>query len=317
LTGALTGTYSTNPDGSGSITALLDIGASFNFAMVAIDGGQGIQLVVTGSSFNLSGGTINLQGSVQSVTGQIPATYFAGAGATGNIPLMLTASSSPGTTVFTGSGASGSGTAVCSDGSTGTWSVSVPALTMAFNPDFPYVASNGGGPVSGDILLAIFGQSCGSAQYQSLTGLVTGSVSAGGGANLVIHGGGAIVSGVARAAAAGAGLSGSYGFETNASPLPSAILGVLTFDGAGNVTESVTIVGPPGNDTMLPVSTGTYTGTYSVNPDGTGMINLTSNPSGQSINVTIAFVITDGGSGMLVLETSTGINVRFGSARMQ
>ena len=146
---------------------------------------------------------------------------------------------------------------------------------------------------------------------------MTGNMGPQGGVNLVIHGSGAVVSGVARTAQV-AGLSGTYGFQTSASPTPGSISGVLTFDGAGNVTESATIVGAPGNTLTLPVTTGTFTGTYTINSDGSGVMNLTNNTTtGQAVNISIGFVIVDGGSGLLVLELTTGANVRFGSARMQ
>ena len=162
LTGTFTGTNTANSDGTGSVSIALDMGVTFTFAMVMIDGGQGMQLVATGSSFTLGGGSFQLQGPPQSLTGQIPATLFAGPGATGNIPISMTATSQPGTTVFTPSSGipTGTGTAQCNDGSTGTWTASVPAFTMVFNPDFPYYASNGGGPLTGDSVVAIFAQVC-------------------------------------------------------------------------------------------------------------------------------------------------------------
>lgn len=321
ITGALTGTCANNADGTGTMTIFLDVGLSFTFSMVSYDGGQGFQLVATDSSFSLGGGSMQLRGSVQAMTGEIPATYFLGPAATGTIPIALTSTSNPGTTVYTLSNAAGngtgSGTAQCSDGTTGTWDAAIPAFAMVFNPDFPYIASQGGGPVSGDVLMGIFGTSCGNAIYQSLAGSVNGNVGPQGGATLTIHGGGAIVAGSARAAAQTGGLSGAYGFQMVTSPLPSSVLGVMSFDGAGNVTESLTLIGSPGNGPTLAVSSGVFSGTYSVNPDGTGSMVFTSNSTGQSINVAMAFVITDNGSGLLLLGTNTGSNVRYGTARLQ
>jgi hypothetical protein len=126
-------------------------------------------------------------------------------------------------------------------------------------------------------------------------------------------------SGIARVAKAGS-LNGSYGFQFNNSPVPTGTLGVMRFDGAGNVAMSSTSVGAGKDDTsgQAPVSSGTLTGTYSINPDGSGTINFPAAP-GQSANSTYAFVITDGGSGLLVLRTDAnpGANVSFGTARLQ
>jgi hypothetical protein len=132
---------------------------------------------------------------------------------------------------------------------------------------------------------------------------------------------GALVSGFARAAHAGSP-NGSYGFQFNTSPAPGANMGVISFDGAGNAAVSFTNVGvanSPGGMPVnqAPVSKGTGTGTYSVNPDGSGTINFAP-PPGQSAGTAFAFVIVDGGSGALVLRTSgTGSNVLLGTARLQ
>ena len=181
ITGTLTGTYSSNPDGSGSVTIILDVGATVTFAMVITDGGQGLQLVAT----NCSGG--------------------------------------------------------CTIGGT----------TM--------------------------------------------------------------VSGVARAAYAGP-VKGSYGYQFTNSPIPAGIVGVASFDGAGNVASSLTFVGLSGAGGQPSLFSGTQTGTYSINPDGSGAFTV----SGQSGTQTYAFVMTDGGSGVLLLQTNrAGNGVSFGTARLQ
>ena len=46
-------------------------------------------------------------------------------------------------------------------------------------------------------------------------------------------------------------------------------------------------------------------GTYSINPDGTGTITLKA-ASAQSSDLTLAFVVTDGGSGLLLIRTEAG-----------
>jgi hypothetical protein len=127
---------------------------------------------------------------------------------------------------------------------------------------------------------------------------------------------GSVASGFARAGQSGT-LKGSYGFQLNNSPLPAGTIGVATFDGAGNVAVSFTSVGVGSDPSQPPVMSGTLTGTYSTKPDGSGTINFPAQP-GQSGNSAFAFVITDGGSGALLLLTNgTGSNVSSGTARLQ
>ena len=127
---------------------------------------------------------------------------------------------------------------------------------------------------------------------------------------------GSVVSGFARAAHSGS-LNGSYGFQLNNSPIPAGTIGVAHFDGAGNVAVLFTSVDVGSDPSQPPVMSGTLTGTYSTNPDGSGTINFPAQ-SGLSGNSTYAFVITDGGSGALLLLTNgTGNNVASGTARLQ
>ena len=122
--------------------------------------------------------------------------------------------------------------------------------------------------------------------------------------------GGTLITGVARAASPGT-LQGTYGFALDNTPIPSGSVGAMSFDGAGNVSVTFTTVGL-GSD----VSGGTLTGTYTVNPNGSGTMSLVS-PSGQPQG-SLAFVVTDGGAGLLLLLTDgTGNNVSYGTARME
>lgn len=319
LTGSFTGTTSSNPDGSGSVTLALDAGLTVTFAMVVTDGGQGFQLMSTSCpGCNLGGGVVPLRGTPQSLTGTLPIGLVID-GASGNIPLTLSGVSplnTGGATVYTATVATGSGTLQCPDGSAGNWTASVPALTVALNPDIPYLATNGGGGVSGNFLLAVFINGCGNADFETRNGLVTGNVSPGGATSLNLHASPGVISGIARAVGSGS-LSGSYGFQLNSSPFPAGTIGVVNFDGAGKVAVSLTSVGEKGGG-QSSVSTANLSGTYSVKPDGSGTINLPAAP-GQSANATFAFTITDGGSGLLLLQTSgaPGGNLVFGTARQQ
>jgi len=143
----------------------------------------------------------------------------------------------------------------------------------------------------------------------------SGDVSAGGATSLVLHRFGDVLGGIARAGQTGS-LSGAYGFQLDYSPFPAGTVGVMNFDGAGNVAVSVTSAGGI-DSSQRPVSSA-LNGTYSIKSDGTGTINLKP-AAGQSANLTFAFVTTDGGSGLLLLQTSLAArgDVAFGTGRLQ
>jgi hypothetical protein len=112
--------------------------------------------------------------------------------------------------------------------------------------------------------------------------------------------------------------AGSYGMLLNRWPDanngPQGVFGVFNLDGAGNVTGSYTIISA--NVGPAPIS-GTFMGTYSINPDSTGSITLNVD---IGVNVTLTIVVTDGGAGILMLQTnaSDGFSqVTSGTARMQ
>jgi hypothetical protein len=124
--------------------------------------------------------------------------------------------------------------------------------------------------------------------------------------------GATVLSGLGRAANP-APPQGSYGFRLDDWPAPAGTLGVASFDGAGNATVSFTSVGVPSSGGQPPVMNGAFTGTYSFNPDGSGIIDLTPSAGGK-----FAVVVTDGGSRLLLLLTSgTGNSVSFGTATLQ
>jgi hypothetical protein len=96
--------------------------------------------------------------------------------------------------------------------------------------------------------------------------------------------------------------SGSYGILLNEWPSAttgndktSGLLGVLNFDGAGNVTATYTKV-----NVDFTVKSGTATGTYSPNPDGSNTVNLTFDDGSVWA---LAAAVTDGGSGLQLLVT--------------
>ena len=104
-------------------------------------------------------------------------------------------------------------------------------------------------------------------------------------------------------------LSGGYGFEYTAFAVPgravlatknsvhSAAVGVLTFDGAGNLSASFTF-----SDVGVIFSTATSdTGTYTVNADCTG--SLTDTTGGVHFNI----VVVGGGTELFATDTDDGL----------
>ena len=147
---------------------------------------------------------------------------------------------------------------------------------------------------------------------------------AGTGLQFMVSGGslikpGQVVTGTGRIQSAlGTTPAGSYGFLLNVWPdannQPLGVFGVVNLDGTKNITGSYTLVGADIGPTPL---SGSFTGTYSINPDSTG--TLTANLD-IGIGSTIAIVVTDGGTGLLMLQTgeSDGLShVESGTARMQ
>ena len=106
--------------------------------------------------------------------------------------------------------------------------------------------------------------------------------------------------------------AGSYGYLITGWPdagnKPFTIFGVINLDGAGNLNGSYTLVN--GRPTAFP---GALSGTYSVNPDGTGSMTLNFD---LGLTATVAIVVTDGSTGILMLA-SVGNQVTSGTARMQ
>lgn len=293
---SFTGTYTSSPDGASSVTLAFDLGFPLTFAVVPTEGGQGFQLLSTDTP-GATGPAFRGQGL--SFSGPLPIGLLF-QGATGNIPLSLTGVRGagaggaplpgPGITVYTAAAATGSGTARCPDGSMGTWTASVPALTIVTNDQ------------SGNFLATVAGTLCGRPNTMNLSGLAIFN-----GPTLALHVPGTVVSGIARAAQAGGSLNGAYGFQVNSWPFPAGAIGVMNFDGAGNVAISTTTHGDD------PTARANFTGTYSVNPDGSGTIT--------SPGPSFAFVITDGGSQLLLLRTDNNNDAKFstsfGTARLQ
>jgi hypothetical protein len=86
---------------------------------------------------------------------------------------------------------------------------------------------------------------------------------------------------------------GSFGFQLN------NVIGVMNFDGAGNMAGTYTGLNGGGGGGA---QSGIVTGTYSSNSNGIGSLNLAVD-GGSNGNVTFSVVITDGGAGLFLLQT--------------
>jgi hypothetical protein len=109
-------------------------------------------------------------------------------------------------------------------------------------------------------------------------------------------------------------LTGSYGMQSTKNvPSPLTSVEVWTFHPNGTVTLSGTFVA-----TGLNVVSQTLTGTYTVDPtDGTGTITIPPPPGGQNYK-TFVFVITNGHSGILALQTNrAGYGVLYEVGQLQ
>ncbi len=81
----------------------------------------------------------------------------------------------------------------------------------------------------------------------------------------------------------------------------AALLGLMNFDGAGHVKGPFTLEFGSGGQMPVTTITGTFTGTYSSNPDGTGTIAMALN---NGINLALAMAIQDNGRGLQLVATS-------------
>lgn len=116
---------------------------------------------------------------------------------------------------------------------------------------------------------------------------------------------------VKAAAFSNASLSGGYSFADSGETLgPASIkfaeVGVLTFDGAGGFRGNAAM-----NDGGT-ICTATVTGTYSINPDGSGSATLIQTPDAASgtrgcttISFQVALALSGAGAQVQFVETSS------------
>lgn len=96
--------------------------------------------------------------------------------------------------------------------------------------------------------------------------------------------------------------------ETGSDGGTNAAVGVLTFDGAGNVVPSGSQVANNGTDQGFSDFSNIQSGSYSVNADGTGTLNLVfSGPSdGDSLDIVVDQVSNGFAQEIRFMSTKTG-----------
>lgn len=105
-----------------------------------------------------------------------------------------------------------------------------------------------------------------------------------------------------------ASLRGNYAFSQQGSEpknakgtlLPFDDVGVLTLDGGGNFSFTITDMSPGQPDPYLPIQL-TGAGTYMVNSDCTGSASVT---SGEAAGITLNLVMIDGGREVFGIQTT-------------
>ena len=285
--GAVQGTYTTNPDGTGAATLnFTDFQFSVKLAMVITDGAKSIQFADGPGSTGPASLNPALPGSPDRVAGVVQGGFFLqsfrpGAMASGTIPLTLNRTYNDGVAVYSLAGpATGSGTVTCPDGTSGNWSATIPSITA--------VMKN----ASGNFIMPVLTSACGGDDATNYSGLANLNFTPNG-ISLVLHLTGYFITGSARLITGGSP-NGTYGVQFTGEPFPNAGVEIMTFDGSGGIKTS--LLGPAG--------TTTFTGTYAANSDGSGTITLIPDANPSAAPVTFAYV-TDA-STIYLLRTSGG-----------
>jgi hypothetical protein len=282
--GAVRGTYTTNPNGTGSITLdFTDFEFSLRLAMVISDGGKRIQFSDGPGSTGPLALAARLQGTQERVTGVLPGNYFL-QNSTGTIPLTLNRTYTGGVFVYSlAEPATATGPVTCPDRTSGTWSATIPSATVVVRD----------GSNSGNFLMPVVISGCGNRDRFNYSGLA--NVSFLGGFSLTLQLNGFYVTGTARATT-GSAPKGAYGVQMIGEPFPQAFLDVLNFDGSGGIT--VSRIGSFG--------TAALTGTYTTNSGGSGTITMTPTANPSAAPTTFAYATADDGATIYLLRTSGG-----------
>ena len=135
-------------------------------------------------------------------------------------------------------------------------------------------------------------------------------------ARLLARLGTVLLPGIVAMAQNGPSLSGSYGFlgvvnqVDSAGSSGAAIIGILTFDGAGGVSGTGTLKARDGRPQDAFTGASAITGTYTTNPDGTG--NLAINFTDFGFSQKFAMVVTDGGKVIQFVDGPAAPTIRWG-----
>ena len=105
-------------------------------------------------------------------------------------------------------------------------------------------------------------------------------------------------------------LTGTYGFSSRSTgyvsqgSLKSALVGVVTLDGNGNIVNGSTT---EANEQFVAICTFSLSGTYNVTANGTGTAAITASSTGGGCpneNNTFALALSSGGNQVSLVETS-------------
>jgi hypothetical protein len=298
-TGTLGGTYTVNSNGTGTITFTTGSTAQFaiNLDSTAAKVAHGVQLLQTNDSNNeIVSGTAVLQSttaetySVASLKGSFSSLsnlWMANASATETGVIAMISFDGKGNFKGPQTGVFGNGV-VQTNTVTGTYAV---------NPDGSGSLSTANGTLWACALNTVAAGKAKGAQclVTELNGHSLGDYTLTG-----------IVLSAQATKFSNASLKGSYSFLTNlwtanVSTSEFAMVGVLTFNGAGTVTGSYTSV------TDGVVQTEALGGTYTVNSDGTGTITFTTGSTAQ-FAITLSSIAAKVAHGVQLLQTNVSNN---------
>ncbi|MCC6342427.1 MAG: hypothetical protein IT166_09520 [Bryobacterales bacterium] len=288
--GLVRGTYTIGADGTGGVDLEFpDFQFSVKLAVVITGGGKGILFGDAPGNSGFFALNPSLRGAPEKVTGALPGGYFLqsfrhGAQAKGTIPVTLTRTYNDGVAVYSlAEPATGAGEVTCPDGSVSDWSVTIPSMTAIMRN------------ASGNFMMLARVAGCGGGDIKNFSGLAN-LFPAPNGIVLVLHlTDGELITGSGRASD-GTPPQGTYGVQVTGEPFPSAALQVLTFDGSGGIKATGISGGGEAS----------FSGTYTTNPDGTGVITMTPDANPTAAPVTLAYAVAGEGATIYTLRTSGG-----------
>src|SRR5262249_47408569 len=149
--------------------------------IVITDGGKGFYLSEGPTSLNSAGLVTNLPGTPERISGALPGGFFllnflGSAQATGQIPVALNRTSNDDVAVYSlANPVPATGTVTCPDGTSGTWTVKISAITA--------IIKN----LTGDFMLPAQASACGRRNLTNYSGLANLNPTPAGGVNLALR----------------------------------------------------------------------------------------------------------------------------------